>query len=121
VSDARAAIAGIRARGRLPLMVGGTMLYAKAFAQGLHELPPADPELRRRIDDEARALGWPALHARLASLDPVTAARLAPGDAQRIQRALEIVELTGVPMSEWLSRQRPARAAAEATEAAAAA
>jgi tRNA dimethylallyltransferase len=93
------------------------MLYAKAFAEGLHELPQADPELRRRIEDEARALGWPALHARLAALDPVTAARLEPADAQRIQRALEIVALTGVPMSEWLARQRPAMAASEPAEA----
>lgn len=116
VADARAAIAGIGARGRLPLLVGGTMLYAKAFAEGLHELPQADPELRRRIEDEARALGWPALHARLASLDPATAARLEPGDAQRIQRALEIVALTGVPMSEWLARQRPAEAASAPAE-----
>ncbi len=113
VADARAAIAGIRARSRLPLLVGGTMLYAKAFAEGLHELPQADPELRRRIEDEARALGWPALHARLASLDPATAARLEPGDAQRIQRALEIAALTSVPMSEWLARQRPVGTAAE--------
>ena len=114
VADAREAIAGIRARGRLPLMVGGTMLYAKAFAEGLHELPQADPDLRRRIEDEARAHGWPALHARLAARDPATAARLEPADAQRIQRALEIVELTGVPMSEWLARQRPAEGPAEA-------
>lgn len=105
--DARTAIAQIRARGRLPLMVGGTMLYAKAFAQGLHDLPQADPGLRRRIEEQAGAIGWPAMHARLAALDPATAARLRPGDAQRIQRALEIVALTGVPMSEWLARQRP--------------
>ena len=108
VADARAAVARIRARGRLPLLVGGTMLYARAFAQGLHELPQADQALRGRIEDEARELGWPALHARLAALDPPTAARLEPGDAQRIQRALEIVALTGVPMSDWLARQRPA-------------
>jgi len=114
VADARAAIAAIRGRGRLPLLVGGTMLYAKAFAEGLHALPQADPALRDRIEDEARALGWPALHARLAAIDPRTASRLAPNDAQRIQRALEIAELTGVPMSEWLERQRPAEAPGQA-------
>jgi tRNA dimethylallyltransferase len=104
VADARAAIAQIRARGRLPLLVGGTMLYARALVEGLHPLPGADAALRRRLEDEARALGWPALHARLARIDPVTAARVEPGDAQRIQRALEVFELSGKPMSEWLSR-----------------
>ncbi|NLD67605.1 MAG: tRNA (adenosine(37)-N6)-dimethylallyltransferase MiaA [Limnobacter sp.] len=113
VSDARAAIAGIRARGALPLLVGGTMLYAKALVDGLHALPQADPALRMRIEDEARALGWPALHARLAKLDPRTAARLEPNDAQRIQRALEILELTGVPMSDWLERSAVEGRAAE--------
>lgn len=103
VADAREAIALIRARGRLPLLVGGTMLYARALIEGLHPLPGADPALRRRLEDEARALGWPALHARLARVDPATAARLEPGDAQRIQRALEVYELSGRPLSEWLS------------------
>ena len=107
VADARAAIDGIHARGRLPLLVGGTMLYAKAFTEGLHELPQADAALRARIEGEARTLGWPELHTRLASVDPRTAARLEPNDAQRIQRALEIFELTGVPMADWLERQRP--------------
>ncbi len=106
-ADARAAIAGIRARGRLPLLVGGTMLYARALAEGLHPLPGADTGLRRRLEDEARALGWPALHARLARIDPETAARLEPGDAQRIQRALEVFELSGRPLSDWLSRPPP--------------
>lgn len=104
VADARAAIEQVRARGRLPLLVGGTMLYARALVDGLHPLPGADPALRQRFDDQARAQGWPALHARLARVDPVTAARIEPGDAQRIQRALEIFELTGRPMSDWLSR-----------------
>ncbi len=103
VADAQAAIAGIRARGRLPLLVGGTMLYARALLQGLHRLPGADAGLRRRLDAQARALGWPALHARLARVDAATAARLQPGDAQRIQRALEVFELTGRPLSEWLA------------------
>jgi tRNA dimethylallyltransferase len=104
VADARAAIAQIRARGRLPLLVGGTMLYARALVEGLHPLPGADAAVRRRLEVEARSLGWPALHARLAGIDPVTAARVEPGDTQRIQRALEVFELSGKPMSEWLSR-----------------
>ncbi|MFO1301175.1 MAG: tRNA (adenosine(37)-N6)-dimethylallyltransferase MiaA [Burkholderiaceae bacterium] len=104
IADARAAIAQIRARGRLPLLVGGTMLYARALVEGLHPLPGADAAVRRRLEDEARALGWPALHARLARIDPVTAARVEPGDAQRIQRAIEVFELSGRPRSEWLSR-----------------
>ncbi len=104
VADASAAIAQIRARGRLPLLVGGTMLYARALAEGLHPLPGADAALRLRLDHEARTHGWPALHARLARVDPVTAARLAPGDAQRIQRALEVFQLSGRPMSELLAQ-----------------
>ena len=103
-ADARSLIAAIRARGRLPLLVGGTMLYAKALLEGLHDLPRADAALRARIEDEARSLGWPALHARLAGVDPATASRLAPGDAQRIQRALEVFALTGEPMSVLLAR-----------------
>ncbi|MFP5405103.1 MAG: tRNA (adenosine(37)-N6)-dimethylallyltransferase MiaA [Gammaproteobacteria bacterium] len=104
VNDARAAIEAIRARGRLPLLVGGTMLYANALLHGLHALPPADPAVRARLEEEARSLGWPALHARLTGLDPATAGRLQPNDAQRIQRALEIHALTGVPMSQWTAR-----------------
>lgn len=107
VIDARAAIDAIRARERLPLLVGGTMLYAMALQQGLHALPAADPALRERLDEEARARGWPALHARLAGLDARTAARLRPNDSQRIQRALEILTLTGIPMSDWIERERP--------------
>ena len=98
-SDARRLCAAILARGRLPLLVGGTMLYFRAFAGGLSALPGADAAIRARLDAEAAALGWPALHARLAQVDPVTAARLAPGDSQRIQRALEVYELTGRPLS----------------------
>ena len=97
--DARALIAAIRERGRMPLLVGGTMLYAKTLIEGIHDLPGADPTVRARLDAEARADGWPAMHARLAGLDPLTAARLKPNDAQRIQRALEVIELTGTPMS----------------------
>jgi tRNA dimethylallyltransferase len=112
VHDARRAIGEIRARGRVPLLVGGTMLYAKALVDGLHDLPSADPAVRAGLDEEAGRLGWPALHARLAAIDPATAARLEPGDAQRIQRALEVFELTGRPMSELLARP-PAAAAGE--------
>ena len=100
VRDARATIAAIRARGRLPLLVGGTMLYAKALREGLAELPPADRPVRERLAREALQLGWPALHERLRAIDPRTAARLAPADSQRIQRALEVFELTGEPLSE---------------------
>jgi len=98
-TDARRLIATIRARGRLPLLVGGTMLYAKALAEGLDELPPADPTVRAALDAEAARDGWPALHARLACIDPITAARLEPGDSQRVQRALEVHALTGRPLS----------------------
>jgi len=98
-TDALAAVAAIRARGRLPLLVGGTMLYFKALHEGLSALPPADPTLRAMLDARAAAEGWPTLHAELAQVDPVTAARLAPQDAQRIQRALEVHALTGTPLS----------------------
>jgi len=97
----------ITARGKLPLLVGGTMLYFKVLRDGLDELPQADPALRAQLDEEAARLGMPAMHARLATLDPVTAARLKPNDSQRIQRALEIILLTGQPMSSLLS-QKPA-------------
>ena len=102
VRDAQAAIATIRQRGRLPLLVGGTMLYAKALREGLAELPPADPEVRARLARQAQDQGWPALHARLREIDARTAERLSPGDRQRIQRALEVYELTGEPMSDLL-------------------
>ena len=102
VRDATAAIHDVRARGRLPLLVGGTMLYAKALRAGLSDLPSADAELRRRIEAEAHEFGWPALHARLMQVDPATAGRVKPNDSQRVQRALEIYETTGTPMSELL-------------------
>ncbi len=98
-TDARAAAADIVGRGRIPLLVGGTLLYLRAFSGGLAELPEADTDLRRRIDAQAQALGWPALHARLADLDPDAAAKIAPTDRQRIQRALEVYELTGEVIS----------------------
>lgn len=100
VKDAVALVHDIRGRGRLPLIVGGTMLYAKALREGLSQLPAANPEVRARLEAEAAESGWPALHQRLAALDPVTAARLAPADSQRIQRALEVIELTGRPLSQ---------------------
>lgn len=101
--DASRLIREIEGRGRLPLLVGGTMLYVKALTEGLHDLPAADPAVRVAIDQEANEIGWPAMHARLAQLDPASATRLAPRDAQRIQRALEIVMTTGKPLSAWLA------------------
>lgn len=105
--DALAAIEAITGRGRIPALVGGTMLYFKALLEGLSDLPPSEPALRAEIDAEAAERGWPALHAELAAVDPATAARLAPTDAQRIQRALEVFRLTGQPMSAQLGRGQP--------------
>lgn len=107
-ADALALMAEITARGRIPLLAGGTMLYFKALRQGLNDLPEADPALRAELDAEAAERGWPALHAELAQVDPETAARLKPNDAQRIQRALEVYRLTGEPMAEILKREAPA-------------
>lgn len=104
-SDALAHMAEITSRGKVPLLVGGTMLYYQALQQGLSDLPQADASLRAELDAQAAALGWPAMHAELARVDPVTAARLAPNDAQRVQRALEIYRLSGEPMSVLLARQ----------------
>ena len=101
LADATRLIEEIRARGRLPLLVGGTMLYFKALFEGLDAMPPADAAIRAALDAEAAARGWPALHAELARVDPVTAARLPSGDAQRIQRALEVFRLTGRPISSF--------------------
>ena len=95
----------IRSRGKLPLLVGGTMLYFKGLADGLDDLPGADPAVRAALDEEAARVGWPAMHTRLAAVDPETAARLAPADSQRIQRALEIHTLSGKPMSELLAQR----------------
>ena len=99
-ADAARLIGEINARGRAALLVGGTMLYVKALLDGLDALPEGDAEVRARIDEEAAALGWPALHARLAQIDAVSAQRLEPNDAQRIQRALEVWQLTGRPLSQ---------------------
>jgi tRNA dimethylallyltransferase len=104
-ADALRLMDEITARGRIPLLAGGTMLYFKALRDGLSDLPAADPALRQQIDADAARLGWPALHAELATLDPDAAARLEPGDAQRIQRALEIVRLTGRPLADSYARR----------------
>ena len=101
VADAKQLIGEINARGHLALLVGGTMLYFKALLEGLDALPGADPTLRARLDAQAAEQGWPALHGELARIDPVTAARLAPADAQRIQRALEVFRLTGRPLASF--------------------
>jgi len=98
--DAAAAVRAIAARGRLPLLVGGTLLYLRALREGLANLPRADAALRDELDAQARELGWPALHARLQRVDPAAAARIAPTDRQRIQRALEVHALTGRPLSQ---------------------
>jgi tRNA dimethylallyltransferase len=108
IEDAMAAMAAITARGNLPLLTGGTMLYLKALASGIADLPQADPDTRRVIDAMAADSGWPALHEELSRCDADTAARLDPNDAQRIQRALEVYYLTGEPMSRLL-RERPPR------------
>ena len=109
-ADALAAMAEITAAGKVPLLVGGTMLYFRSLLHGLADLPQADAALRAEIDAEAAVEGWPAMHAKLAIFDPSTAARLHPTDSQRIQRALEICRLSGRPMSELLAesaRQQP--------------
>jgi tRNA dimethylallyltransferase len=103
LTDADAAMKAIRARGRTPLFVGGTMLYFRALQSGLARLPAADPAIRQRIEERAGVTGWPALHAELARLDPVAAARIRPNDRQRIQRALEVIERTGRPLSAQLA------------------
>jgi len=109
VRDARAAIAAIHGRGRVPLLVGGTMLYLRALRDGLALMPPASAALRRELDAQAARAGWPALHAELERIDAAAAARIARNDAQRIQRALEVHRLTGVPMSQWQQSTAGAR------------
>ncbi len=108
--DALAEMADICGSGRVPLLVGGTMLYFRALTRGLAPLPSASPDLRRRIEAEARQAGWPALHRKLADRDPELASRIHPNDPQRIQRALEVIEITGRPMSE-LQREHRERTA----------
>ena len=101
VADAQRLIAEIQARGRLPLLVGGTMLYFKALMVGIDAMPKADPLIRAAIEEQARTQGWAALHAELARVDPVTAKRLHPADSQRIQRALEVFRASGQPLSSF--------------------
>jgi tRNA dimethylallyltransferase len=103
LSDASRVMQEIAARGRTPLLVGGTMLYFRALQSGLARLPAADAGIRARLEERAAAEGWPSLHAELGRLDPTAASRIGPGDRQRIQRALEVIELTGGPIS---ARQR---------------
>ncbi len=107
-ADALREMATITTAGRIPLLVGGTMLYLKVLREGLADLPPADAALRARIDAEAAQHGWPALHAELARLDSQTAARLRPTDAQRIQRALEVLRLTGRTLGSFFAEQQSA-------------
>ena len=111
VADAKRLIDEIHSRGRMPLLVGGTMLYFKSLIEGIDTMPRADAALRARIEVQAADLGWPAMHARLALVDAATAARLAPNDSQRIQRALEVWHASGHPLSSFHSAaQRPVNA-----------
>lgn len=105
-ADARTAIAGIVARGRIPILAGGTGLYFQALTDGLADMPQADAALRAAISADAAMRGWPALHAALAQVDPRAAAKIKPTDPQRIQRALEVFRLTGTPISTWQAEGR---------------
>lgn len=105
-NDALKEMAEITARGRIPLLVGGTMLYFKVLREGIAELPSADDAVREQLLQEAAERGWPALHADLAQVDPEAAERLNPNDSQRVQRALEVYRSTGVSLSEWHRRQK---------------
>jgi tRNA dimethylallyltransferase len=117
VRDARVLMTDIRSRDRLPLLVGGTMLYFKALWDGLDDMPTASPALRAELAEQAAAQGWPALHAELARVDPLTAARLQPQDSQRISRALEVFRASGRPMSFCQRRIAPTQPAMEAVTA----
>lgn len=101
VTDALQAIEAVRSRGRLPILVGGTMLYFNALVRGIAKLPTANPDIRRVIDEQAATRGWPAMHAELVAVDPAAASKIHPNDAQRIQRALEVYRASGRPISEW--------------------
>ena len=115
VADALAAAADIRARGRTPLLVGGTMLYLKALLEGMDEMPAIPPEVRAEVDARMKAQGSLALHAELQQVDPIAAARLAPGDTQRIQRAIEVWVATGQPLSAFQQKLHGAGAATSGT------
>ena len=102
-NDAKQLCEKIRERGNIPVVVGGTMLYWRAWAHGLSFLPPADAAIRARLDAQGKVIGWPAMHTELMKIDPITAARLMPNDSQRVQRAIEVYEITGKPMSTLLA------------------
>ncbi|MFQ6004117.1 MAG: tRNA (adenosine(37)-N6)-dimethylallyltransferase MiaA [Woeseia sp.] len=106
VRDALAEIGKVRESGRIPLLVGGTMMYFRSLTEGIAELPEADPEVRTELDAEAAVLGWPTMHEKLSIIDPLAAARINPNDGQRIQRALEVFAISGVAISEWQSAGR---------------
>lgn len=106
VRDARAAMDDIFARGRIPLLVGGTMLYFRALTEGIADLPGADAAIRRAIDENAREVGWPAVHAELRLVDPEAAERINPNDSQRIQRALEVYRVSGKALTAWQQEAR---------------
>jgi tRNA dimethylallyltransferase len=112
LADLEPLLAAIVARGRVPVLVGGTMLYFRAFLEGLSPLPPADPALRAELAAEAAARGWPALHAELAAVDPAAAARIHPNHSQRLARALEVYRVSGRPLSAWQAVKGPPLAAA---------
>ena len=109
IRDAYREMDDILAAGRIPLLVGGTMMYFRALTEGIAELPAADQQVRQAIDVEAEEAGWPALHERLQEVDPVIAARIQPNDKQRIQRALEVYRSSGTPLSEWQRASAPQR------------
>lgn len=104
--DALQAMAASRAKGRVPLLVGGTGLYFRALQRGLSDLPEADPSVRERLAGEAAVIGWPAMHARMTGMDPVAGARIRPGDTQRVQRALEVMVITGRTLTELQQAER---------------
>ncbi len=106
VRDARAEMAEILARGRIPLLVGGTMMYFRALTRGIADLPAADAAIRRDIDALAAAKGWPAVHAELGSIDPASAARINPNDSQRLQRAMEVYRVSGKTLTAWQAETR---------------
>ena len=108
--DALACVKDISNRGKVPLLVGGTMLYFKALLEGLSDMPAANPAIRAQIQAEAEVAGWPALHAQLQGVDPITAARLAPGDSQRIARALEVFRISGQALSSFQHHRNAAQA-----------
>ena len=108
VQQSRRLVNEISARGRIPLLVGGTMMYCNAFERGLNRLPEANQALRQSLDKEAQQTGWQAMHDKLAGVDPVTANRIRPADAQRIQRALEVYQLAGVPLSQLQQQESTA-------------